>query len=334
MKKILVTGGAGFIGSNFIRYMLKKYKDVEIINLDKLTYAGNLDNLKDIENNPNYKFIKGDICNEILVNEIMAEMHVVVNFAAESHVDRSIGAPDDFIKTDIFGAFVLLEAARQNHIERFIQISTDEVYGSIEKGSFGETDPLKPSSPYSASKAGADRLAYSYFVTYDLPVQITRCSNNFGPYHYPEKLIPLFVTNALDDKPLPIYGDGKNVRDWIYVEDHCEAIDFVYLHGKIGEDYNIGGGNEKTNLEITEYILQKLEKPKSLMTFVTDRKGHDRRYSLDCSKLHALGWQPGHDFEHALDLTIHWFIENRWWWEKIKSGDYLEYYKKQYQSTF
>ncbi|MCG8605757.1 dTDP-glucose 4,6-dehydratase [bacterium] len=330
MKTFMVTGGAGFIGSNYIRYMLEKHEDVKIINLDKLTYAGNLDNLKDLADNPRYEFVHGDICDEALIAKLMSRVDLVVNFAAESHVDRSIGAPDDFIKTDIFGAFVLLEAARKNNIERFVQISTDEVYGSIDNGSFAEMDPLMPSSPYSASKCGADRIAYSYHVTYNLPVQITRCSNNFGPFHYPEKLIPLFVTNALDDKPLPIYGDGKNVRDWIYVEDHCEAIDFVYQHGELGEVYNIGGGNECTNLEITEHILTKLEKPKSLMTFVTDRQGHDRRYSLDCTKLHELGWKPAHDFEAALDATIQWYIENRWWWEKIKSGEYLEYYKNQY----
>ena len=285
MKTYLVTGGAGFIGSNYIRYMLKKHKDVDIINLDKLTYAGNLDNLKNIEEDPRYKFIKGDICDEVLVNKIMTEIDVVVNFAAESHVDRSIGAPDDFIRTDVFGTFVLLEAARTNKIEKFIQISTDEVYGSIDNGSFTENDPLMPSSPYSASKTGADRLAFSYFVTYDLPVIVTRCSNNFGPFHYPEKLIPLFVTNAMENKSLPIYGDGKNVRDWIYVEDHCDGVDFVCQNGKLGEVYNIGGGNEKTNLEITDRILKKLEKPQSLMTYVKDRLGHDRRYSVDCSKI-------------------------------------------------
>ncbi len=333
MKTFLVTGGAGFIGSNYIRYMLAHHKDVSIINLDKLTYAGNLDNLKDVEADPRYRFVRGDICDRELVNRLMPEADVVVNFAAESHVDRSIGQPEDFIRTDVFGAFVLLEAARQNRVERFIQISTDEVYGSIENGRFRETDPLMPSSPYSASKAGADRLAYSYFVTYGLPVLITRCSNNFGPYHYPEKLIPLFVTNALDDKPLPIYGDGRNVRDWIYVADHCEAIDFITEHGQVGEVYNIGGDNERTNLEITEYILQKLEKPKSLMKFVPDRLGHDRRYALDCTKLHRLGWQPRHKFEDALNLTIQWYMENRWWWEKIKSGEYLEYYKKHYKMT-
>jgi len=333
MKTYLVTGGAGFIGSNYIRYMLKKQRDVEIINLDKLTYAGNLDNLKDIEENSRYKFIKGDICDEVLVNKIMTEIDIVVNFAAESHVDRSIGAPDDFIRTDVFGTFVLLEAARTNKIEKFIQISTDEVYGSIDKGSFTENAPLMPSSPYSASKTGADRLAFSYFVTYDLPVIVTRCSNNFGPFHYPEKLIPLFVTNAIENKSLPIYGDGKNVRDWIYVEDHCDGVDFVCQNGRLGEVYNIGGGNEKTNLEITERILKKLEKPQSLMTYVKDRLGHDRRYSVDCSKIADLGWKPKHNFEEALDKTITWFMENHWWWKKLKSGEYLEYYEQQYKEV-
>ncbi len=333
MKRYLVTGGAGFIGSNYIRYMLKKHRDVEIINLDKLTYAGNPDNLKDIQEDSRYKFIKGDICDEVLVNKIMTEIDFVVNFAAESHVDRSIGAPDDFIRTDVFGTFVLLEAARTNKIEKFIQISTDEVYGSIDKGSFTENDPLMPSSPYSASKTGADRLAFSYFVTYDLPVIITRCSNNFGPFHYPEKLIPLFVTNAIENKNLPIYGDGKNVRDWIYVEDHCDGVDFVCQNGRLGEVYNIGGGNERTNLEITDRILKKLEKPQSLMTFVKDRLGHDRRYSVDCSKIADLGWQPKHNFEEALDKTISWFMENNWWWKKLKNGEYMEYYKQQYKEV-
>ena len=333
MKRYLVTGGAGFIGSNYIRYMLKKHRDVEIINLDKLTYAGNPDNLKDIQADSRYKFIKGDICDEVLVNKIMTEIDFVVNFAAESHVDRSIGAPDDFIRTDVFGTFVLLEAARTKKIEKFIQISTDEVYGSIDKGSFTENDPLMPSSPYSASKTGADRLAFSYFVTYDLPVIITRCSNNFGPFHYPEKLIPLFVTNAIENKNLPIYGDGKNVRDWIYVEDHCDGVDFVCQNGRLGEVYNIGGGNERTNLEITDRILKKLEKPQSLMTFVKDRLGHDRRYSVDCSKIADLGWQPKHNFEEALDKTISWFMENNWWWKKLKNGEYMEYYKQQYKEV-
>ncbi len=331
MTTYLVTGGAGFIGSNHIRYLLNKYKDVKVINLDKLTYAGNPENLSDFADDSRYRFVKGDICDEPLVNQLMEEADVVVNFAAESHVDRSIGSPDDFIKTDIFGAFVLLEAARRTHIDRFIQISTDEVYGSIDKGSFVETDTLMPSSPYSASKTGADRIAFSYFVTYGVPVQITRCSNNFGPFHYPEKLIPLFVTNAIEDKPLPIYGDGLNVRDWIYVEDHCDGIDFVHRHGELGEVYNLGGDNEKTNMEITDYILKKLEKPETLKQYVKDRPGHDRRYSLNCERMHALGWKPKHDFEQAMDKTIQWYLENPEWWQKIKSGEYLEYYKEQYE---
>lgn len=333
MAKFLVTGGAGFIGSNYLRYLLSKHREVEVINLDKVTYAGNLDNLRDIEKNPRYRFVHGDICDEQLVNSLMPGVEVIVNFAAESHVDRSIGAPDDFIRTDIFGAFVLLEAGRKHKIKKFIQISTDEVYGSIDNGSFKETDALMPSSPYSASKAGADRLAYSYFVTYGLPVIITRCSNNFGPYQFPEKLIPLFVTNALDEKPLPIYGDGKNVRDWIYVEDHCEAIDFIYTHGTDGDVYNIGAGNERANLEITHYILDRLGKPKSLMAYVRDRFGHDRRYSLDISKITALGWKPRHNFAEALDATIDWYRRNRQWWERLKSGEYLEFYKRNYQRS-
>ena len=333
MQKFLVTGGAGFIGSNFIRYLLRERNDVEVINLDKLTYAGNLDNLRDLKSNHGYRFVKGDICDQALVDELMEGVAVVVNFAAESHVDRSIGAPDTFIRTDVFGTFILLESARRHQVEKFVQISTDEVYGSIENGSFKETDALMPSSPYSASKAGADRLAYSYWVTYGLPVIITRCSNNFGPYQYPEKLISLFVTNAIEDKPLPIYGDGKNVRDWIYVEDHCQAILFLLEEGAPGEAYNIGAGNERNNLEITDLIISYLGKPESLKKFVADRPGHDRRYSVDCSKLRSLGWKPRHQFETALETTIDWYVENRWWWEKLKSGEYLEYYKKHYGST-
>jgi len=331
MRTYLITGGAGFIGSNFIHYLLRNYDDVRVINLDKLTYAGNLDNLRDVENDPRYRFVKGDICDAEVVDPLVKEADVVINFAAESHVDRSIGKPDDFIRTDVYGTFVLLEAARKHGVEKFIQISTDEVYGSTLKGSFKETDPLMPSSPYSASKAGADRLAYSYYVTYGLPVVITRCSNNFGPYQYPEKLIPLFVTNALENKKLPIYGDGKNVRDWIFVEDHCHAIDVIFQKGKDGEVYNIGAGNEKTNLEITHFILDFLKKPRDLMTFVPDRLGHDRRYSLNWDKLKALGWTPRHSFEEAMEITIRWYVDNRWWWEKIKSGEFLEYYKRHYQ---
>lgn len=330
MSRYLITGGAGFIGSNFIHYLFAKYNDIEIINIDKLTYAGNLDNLKDIENRSDYKFVKGDICDRELVENLMKDCDYLINFAAESHVDRSIGAPDDFIKTDIYGTFVLLESARKYSIKKFIQISTDEVYGSIDKGSFKETDPLMPSSPYSASKSGADRLAYSYFVTYNLPVVITRCSNNFGPYQYPEKLIPLFVTNAIENKQLPVYGDGMNVRDWIYVMDHCAAIDFILHNGIDGEIYNIGGNDEKNNLEITNKILEETGKSIDLIKYVKDRPGHDRRYSLDCSKLAALGWQPKYRFDEAMHLTVEWYKNNRWWWEKIKSGEYLEYYKRQY----
>jgi dTDP-glucose 4,6-dehydratase len=330
MKTYLITGGAGFIGSNFVHYILSHYDDVQVTNLDKLTYAGNLDNLRDVENDSHYKFVKGDICDEEMVNSLIHDADIVVNFAAESHVDRSIGRPDDFIKTDVYGTFVLLEAARKHDVEKFVQISTDEVYGSTEGASFTETDPLMPSSPYSASKAGADRLAYSYFVTYDIPVLITRCSNNYGPFQYPEKLISLFVTNALEDQDLPIYGDGKNVRDWIYVEDHCSAIDVVIERGENGEVYNIGSGNEKTNLDITHLILDSLGKSRDLMRFVTDRLGHDRRYSLNWEKIKDLGWTPQHEFEQGMEATIRWYQNNRWWWEKIKSGEYLEYYKKQY----
>lgn len=331
MTTYLVTGGAGFIGSNYVHFLLRSFDDVRVINLDKLTYAGNLNNLRDVQDDPRYRFVRGDICDRALVSQLMKGVDVVVNFAAESHVDRSIGAPDDFIKTDVFGAFVLLECAREHRVQKFIQISTDEVYGSIEQGSFTEDSPLRPSSPYSASKAGADRLAYSYFVTYGLPVIITRCSNNFGPYQYPEKLIPLFVTNALDDKALPIYGDGKNVRDWIYVEDHCEAIDLLVRRGVDGETYNIGAGNEKNNLEITAIILEELAKPKELMTFVKDRPGHDRRYSVSTEKIRALGWRPRHQFREAMASTIKWYRDNRWWWEPLKSGEYLAYYRAHYQ---
>ncbi len=334
MTRYLVTGGAGFIGSNFIHYMLKKYgHSVDIINLDKLTYAGNLQNLKDVENAPNYTFVHGDICDKNIVGQWMPGVDVVVNFAAESHVDRSIGTPEDFIRTDVFGAFVLLEASRQHGISKFIQISTDEVYGSIQDGSFSEHDILEPSSPYSASKAGADRLAFSYYKTYDLPVVITRCSNNYGPYQYPEKLIPLFVTNAIEDKSLPIYGDGLNVRDWIYVLDHCDAVDFVVQHGENGQVYNIGGGNERTNLEITDTIIKTLKKSDSLKTFVPDRLGHDRRYSLDTRKLVQMGWQPRFSFDEAIAETIQWYLDNEAWWKPLKTGEYLEYYKANYKQV-
>lgn len=329
--KILVTGGAGFIGSNFIRLLLTKYPDYEIINLDKLTYAGNLDNLRDVQGNENYRFVQGDICDPEVVDKVMDKIDVVVNFAAESHVDRSIGGPADFILTDVYGTYVLLEAARQHGVGRYIQISTDEVYGSIAEGSFSETDKLDPSSPYSASKAGGDMQVMGYHTTFDLPAIITRSSNNFGPYQYPEKLIPLFITNAMENEPLPLYGDGSNVRDWIYVVDNCEAIDMVLHHGKVGQIYNIGGGNERSNLFITQKILEMLDKPADLVKPVADRLGHDWRYSIDCSKVKELGWQPSHGFEDALTETVNWYVGNRWWWEKIKNGEFAEYYRQQYQ---
>ena len=329
--KLLVTGGAGFIGSNFIKYYLEKHKDRSIINLDKLTYAGNLDNLRGVEKDKRYSFVRGDIADERLVERIVGEgVDVIINFAAETHVDRSIGDAADFIRTDVYGTFVLLESAREHGVNKFIQISTDEVYGSIEDGSFKETDPLMPRNPYAASKAGADRLAYSYWATYRMPVIITRASNNFGPNQYPEKVIPLFITNALKDIPLPLYGDGMNVRDWLYVRDHCKAIDFLLEKGVDGEVYNIGGGNELPNIELTNFILDYLGKPRSLVTYVKDRQGHDRRYSLNCDKLKSLDWRPRTDFENALKESIDWYVQNEWWWTKIKSGEYWDYYRKQY----
>ena len=316
--RILVTGGCGFIGSNFIRHMLNKYQDHSIINLDKLTYAGNPDNLKDIEKNSNYSFVRGDICDNAVVDKVMQKVDTVIHFAAESHVDRSIDDASAFVRTNVLGTFVLLDSALENNIKRFVHVSTDEVYGSISKGSFKETDILTPSSPYSSSKAGSDLLAQSYYITHGMPVIITRCTNNFGPYQYPEKLIPLFITNLIENKKVPVYGTGKNVRDWIYVEDHCKAIDFVLHEGKNGEIYNIGGGAEKTNLEITETILEILGKDDSMVKYVKDRPGHDLRYSLDCTKLRRLGWAPEQEFDDALYNTVRWYIENRWWWEKLK----------------
>ena len=336
MRTLLVTGGAGFIGSNFVRYILRKYPDYKVVVYDKLTYAGNLDNLKDVAEDfaDRYAFVPGDICDAQKVEETIKAHGVdaLVNFAAESHVDRSILNPGSFIQTDVFGTYVLLEAVRRLELERFVAVSTDEVYGSIEVGSFKETDPLHPSSPYSASKAGGDLMCLAYYKTWKVPVVITRGSNTFGPYQYPEKIIPLFITNALDDLPLPLYGDGLNVRDWLYVIDHCEAIDLVLHRGRPGEIYNIGAGNELTNLELTRRILQLLNKPESLIRFVEDRPGHDRRYSLDCTKIRALGWQPRHEFDPALEETVRWYVENEWWWRKLKSGEYLEYYRRQYET--
>lgn len=312
----LITGGAGFIGSNFIRYFLHKHPSYRIINLDKLTYAGNLENLRDLENNLRYRFIKGDICEARLVDKLAKEVDTIINFAAESHVDRSLTKADDFIKTNLEGTYVLLKAALKHRHKKFLHISTDEVYGSVEKGAFREDSPLKPSSPYSASKAAADLLALSYFISFNLPVLITRSSNNFGPYQYPEKFIPLFITQALQDKSLPLYGDGKNVRDWIYVEENCAAIDLVLHKGENGEIYNIGGNNEKKNIEIVHQILQTVNKPRSLINYVTDRLGHDRRYALNCEKIHRLGYQSFTNFEQTLAKTIEWYQENESWWKR------------------
>ena len=312
--KILITGGAGFIGCNFIRYLLKKYPDEEIVVLDKLTYAGRLENLQDVMDK--ITFIRGDICNREDI-EKTEDCNIIFNFAAETHVDRSIIDAGIFVKTDVLGTYNLLEYARRHDVKKYIQISTDEVYGSIEKGSFKEEDILDPSSPYSASKAGADLLCKAYFKTYGLPVLITRSSNNFGPYQYPEKLIPVLILNALHDKPLPIYGEGKNIRDWIYVLDNCEAIDFVFQKGKVGEVYNIGAGNERANIEIANLILKELNKPKSLIRFVKDRPGHDFRYSVNCEKIKKLGWIPRYNFEDALKETIEWYRDNEWWWEAL-----------------
>ena len=332
--KLLITGGLGFIGSNFIRYILKKYPDYEVINLDKMTYCANPENLKDIEKDSRYKFIKGDICDKELVNDLVSKEKpdVIINFAAETHVDRSILEPDAFIKTDIFGTHTLLEAVRNYKIEKYIQISTDEVYGSIEKGLFTEQSDLKPNSPYSASKTGADLLVRAYFKTYELPVLITRSSNNYGPWQYPEKLIPLFITNLIEGKKVPVYGDGLNVRDWLYVLDNCSGIDVVLHKGKTGEIYNIGADNERTNKEITEIILKGLGKDESSIEYVKDRPGHDRRYALDSTKLKKLGWKPEYGFDQAMKETIEWYKNNPDWWKKIKSGEYLEYYKKQYHN--
>jgi dTDP-glucose 4,6-dehydratase len=326
-----VTGGAGFIGSNFVRFMLRRYDDLEVVNLDKLTYAGNLDNLRDVEDDARYTFVKGDICDAAVVRAALQGADAVVNFAAETHVDRSISGPQDFISTDVLGTHTLLEAVRELAIARYVQISTDEVYGSTETGSFTEESDLAPSSPYSASKAGADLLVLAYHRTYEAPVLITRSSNNYGPWQYPEKIIPLFITNAIDDQALPVYGDGLNVRDWLYVDDNCAGIDAVLRKGALGEVYNIGGGNEVRNLALTRQILELLGKSPELIRFVADRPGHDRRYSIDCGKLQALGWRPATPFETGLERTVSWYRDNPPWWRKIKSGEWRKYYEQQYQ---
>lgn len=332
MANILVTGGAGFIGSNFVRYMVEKYSDYHIINLDALTYCGNLENLKDIEDKDNYTFVKGDIRDKAIVNELVEKSDYVINFAAESHVDRSIADPEIFIKSNVLGTQVLLNAAKEHGVEKYIQISTDEVYGTLGKtGYFTEDTPLKPNSPYSASKAGGDLIARAYHETFGLPVNITRCSNNYGPYQFPEKLIPLMISNALEDKKLPVYGDGKNVRDWLHVHDHCSAIDLVLHEAKPGEVYNIGGNNEKQNIEIVKLILGELGKDESLIEFVTDRLGHDRRYAIDSTKIQEeLSWKPEYTFEVGIRKTIQWYLDNQDWMSQVKSGQYQQYYERMY----
>ena len=332
MKNLLVTGGAGFIGSNFVRYVLRKYQQYDLVVYDKLTYAGNLDNLRDVEDDQRYTFVRGDITDREAVEQAIGEHRIdtIINFAAESHVDRSILTPDAFIQTDVVGTYVLLDAARENGIERLHQVSTDEVYGSIAEGFFKEGDPLEPNSPYAASKAGAEMLVRAYNETYGLNTVVTRGSNTFGPYQYPEKIASLFITNAIDEQPLPVYGDGMQVRDWLYVEDHCSGIDVALHSGVAGGVYNLGGGNERTNNDVTRQMLELMKKPESLIVPVQDRPGHDRRYALDCTLLHSLGWQPTHSFEDALDVTVRWYQQNEWWWRPIKSGEFKEYYQQQY----
>ena len=333
MIKVLVTGGAGFIGSNFVRYALKTHADWHVTTLDKLTYAGRKENPHDVMDDPRHTFVHGDICDAAVAGPLVEASDYVVHFAAETHVDRSIMAAGDFIKTDVEGSFVLLEAARRSPaLKRFIQISTDEVYGSVAEGSSTETDELKPRNPYAASKAGADRLAYSYWATHDVPVIVTRASNNYGPYQFPEKIIPLFVTNAMDDIPVPLYGDGGNVRDWLHVLDHCRALDLLIHTGKNGETYNIGGGNEVRNVDLTRAILKHAGKTEALIRPVADRKGHDRRYSLGTAKLQAMGWQPQVAFEQGLRDTVAWYQANEWWWRPIKERDpaYKAYIEAQY----
>ena len=336
MHNLMVTGGAGFIGSNFVRYVLEKYPDYYIVVYDKLTYAGNLDNLKDVAERfaDCYAFVRGDICDAAKVRETIRayDVDTVVNFAAESHVDRSIMDPDAFIKTDIYGTYVLLEAVREFGLERMHQVGTDEVYGHVPKGASKETDSVAPRSPYAASKASADLMINAYHVTYGLPVTITRGANNIGPYQYPEKVVPLFVTNAIDNLPLPLYGDGLQVRDYQYVLDHCEAIDLVLHKGEIGGIYNVGTGTEMRNINMTHLVLKLLNKPESLIQPVRDRPGHDRRYALDVIKICGLGWEPAHTCEEAIEKTVRWYVENEWWWRPIKSGEhYQEYYQRQYE---
>ncbi len=333
MVEVLVTGGAGFIGSNFVRFALATHADWHVTTLDKLTYAGRRENLHDVMDHPRHTFVHGDIADAAVAGPLVERANLVVHFAAETHVDRSILAAGEFIRTDVIGTFVLLEAARRAPaLRRFVQISTDEVYGSVASGASRETDELRPRNPYSASKAGADRLAYSYWATYDVPVIVTRASNNYGPYQFPEKVIPLFTTNAIDDIPVPLYGDGLNVRDWLHVDDHCRALDLVIERGTNGEVYNVGGGNEVANRDLTARILAELGKPDSLIRPVADRPGHDRRYCLDTTKVAGLGWTPQTPFAEGLSATVAWYRTNEWWWRPIKEQDaaFRAYYQAQY----
>ena len=333
MVNVLVTGGAGFIGSNFVTYALREHTDWHITTLDKLTYAGRLENLRDVMDHPRHRFLRGDVIDAVVAAPLVAESEIVVHFAAETHVDRSIQDPADFIRTDVFGTFVLLDASRSAPALRcFIQISTDEVYGSVETGASREIDELRPRNPYAASKAGADRLAYSYWATYGVPVIVTRASNNYGRRQFPEKVIPLFITNALDDRPVPLYGDGQNVRDWLHVDDHCRALDLLVEKGRPGDVYNIGGGNEVRNIDLAHRILDLLGRPVSLIEPVPDRPGHDRRYCLDTSKLRSLGWRPRVSFDEGLSETVSWYRDHDWWWRPIKDRDlrFRDYYEAQY----
>ncbi len=332
MKNILVTGGAGFIGSAFVRHMVASYPDYNIICFDKLTYAGNVDNLLPVSDEENYRFERGDVADRSAVSRVLRDYRIdtVVNFAAESHVDRSILAPDAFIHTDVVGVYILLDEGRKHGIERFCQVSTDEVYGDIEDGSSLEDDRFLPNSPYAASKAGGELMVRAYHVTYGMDVVITRGSNTYGPYQYPEKLVPFFTTEAIDDRPLPLYGDGEQIRDWLYVDDHARGVDLILHSGVTGEAYNLAGENQRNNIEVTTRILDLLGKPDSLIRHVPDREGHDRRYAMSAEKARALGWRRQFDFETGLDATVRWYQANEWWWRKIKTGAYMDYYKQQY----
>ena len=333
MKRFIVTGGAGFIGSNFVRLFLAEHEDYEVTVLDKLTYAGNLENLKDLEGNSRMRFVKGDIADARIVDELARESDCIINFAAESHVDRSLMEAGSFIQTDVYGTWVLLEAAKRHGHERFLQVSTDEVYGHVAEGRSKESDPVAPRSPYSASKAGGEMMCWSYRDSFELPMVITRGSNNYGPYQYPEKIIPLFITNAIDDLELPIYGSGQALRDYIHVEDHCRGIDIALHKGEVGETYNIGAGGQTNGNQVADMILEALGKPASLKQFVADRLGHDYRYCLDNGKARALGWELQYDVRSGLEQTVRWYQENESWWRPLKSGEFWEYYKKNYRPS-